>query len=187
MADKAKQIEAIQDKIRADKDKNGYSRKIYKIESEDYKKEALSKEIASRLPAASADVKSVDLSNLQDVSDRTQIYLEACANEGAYPSVMGLAVYGFGISRQALNQYMLRNPNSKTTDYLHRVKDIMADILTDQSLKNNCNPVQAIFQLKNHFAHTDKVEVELPPADILGELPTAQEIIERYSDLPAEE
>lgn len=184
MSDNGSKIEAIQEKLREDKDRNGYTRKIYKAESEEFKREALSREIASRIPATRIDKQRIDLNCLEDVAECTQIYLQACANEGVYPSVMGLSVYGFGISRQALNQYMLRNPNSKTTEYLHRIKDIMADILTDQSLKNNCNPVQAIFQLKNHFEHTDKVEETPPPVEVLGEAPTAQEIIERYTDLP---
>ena len=182
--DKEKNIEAIQEKIRADKEGNGYKNKIYKAASEDFKKAELSKEIMARLPATDIRQSKVDLNNLAEVSERTQIYLEACANEGAYPSVMGLSVYGFGISRQALNQFMLRNPEAPTTDYIHRVKDIMADILTNQSLKNNCNPVQAIFQLKNHFEHTDKIEEIIPYTEPLGKAPTTAEIMERYSDLP---
>ena len=38
--------------------------------------------------------------------------------------------------------------------------DMMADILTNQSLHNNANPVQSLFQLKNNHAFADRVEIE---------------------------
>ena len=36
----------------------------------------------------------------------------------------------------------------------------MADILTNASLYNNANAVQVIFQLKNHFGHSDTVQLQ---------------------------
>ena len=38
--------------------------------------------------------------------------------------------------------------------------DLFADVLTNQSLHNNANPVQALFQLKNNHAFADRVEIQ---------------------------
>ena len=91
---------------------------------------------------------------------------------------MGLAVYGYGVSRQALNDY-LRTHNNETTAFIEKAKDIMADILTNASLYNNANAVQVIFQLKNHFGHSDTVQLQ--PVAPLEESPfNAEDIRKRY-------
>ena len=59
----------------------------------------------------------------------------------------------------------------------------MADILTNESLKNNANAVQVIFQLKNHFDHNDKVEIQPVQADPLGDQRSVEEIMEKYADI----
>ena len=132
----------------------------YKTVSDAHKGGVLAADIMSRTAALTERPRKVNLNSLEEVQERTATYFTACAAAEVYPSVMGLASHGYGISRQALNQYMLRNANSETTEYINRVKDIMADILTNESLKGNANPVQALFQLKNHFGHADRVEVE---------------------------
>lgn len=145
--------------LTAEKEKNRLYKNNYKAVSDEHKGEVLAADIKGRTLELLKAPHKVDLNNLEEVQLCTYNYFNACAAAEVYPSVMGLATHGFKISRQALNQYMLRNPNSETTEYINRVKDIMADILTNESLKGNANPVQAIFQLKNHFEHTDRVEV----------------------------
>lgn len=144
-----------------EKDKgNGRSRRLYKREADELKGEQLQTDIANKTEVlrAVASRNKVDFSDLEQVRSRTFAYMKACEKAGVYPSVMGLAVHGFGVSRQALNQYLLRN-NNATTDFINMAKDCFADILTNASLYNSCNPIQAIFQLKNHFGHSDRVEI----------------------------
>lgn len=97
---------------------------------------------------------------------------------------MGLAVHGYGISRQALNQYLQRNPNSEAALFISKVKDTMADILTNAALYRNADPVSVIFQLKNHFEHSDKLQLEpIRQESPLGSDISAAELAERYQDL----
>lgn len=111
-----------------------------------------------------ADLKrgdKVDFRGLDDVQERTERYFNACIVSQTFPSVMTLSVCAYGVSRQALNAWMSRNPDSPTTQYVQAVKDLMADVMVEESLSNNCNPIMAIFQLKNHFGHSDKTEVDV--------------------------
>ena len=121
----------------------------------------------------------VDLSDTEKVQERTFMYLEACAQSSSFPSVMGLSG-AMGCSRQNLNQWLLSHPGHPTTDFVNMTKDVMADILTNASLFNSANAIQVIFQLKNHFEHSDRVEI----APIVQNQPdtdyNAEEIRARY-------
>ena len=153
---------------------------LYKQATDEHKGEQLQADIASKITALKASDKRarVDWANLEQVKERTYDYLTACQNAEVYPSIMGLAVYGYGVSRQALNDY-LRTHNNETTAFIEKAKDIMADILTNASLYNNANAVQVIFQLKNHFGHSDTVQLQ--PVAPLEESPfNAEDIRKRY-------
>lgn len=166
----AQALETMTQELIEERDKNGYSKKLYrgsnyKIQADEHKGEVLAADIMARANALlqSEERGKVNFGDVADVQARVYNYFQACAAAEVYPSVMGLAVHGFGISRQALNQYMLRNPNSRATEFITKAKDVMADILTNASLYNNANAVQALFQLKNHFEHSDRVEVQSIP------------------------
>lgn len=138
----------------------GSPKRLYKQQSDEHKSELLQMDIANKREVLKAGVKreKVDFSNLQMVQDRTFAYMEACEKAGVFPSIMGLATHGFGISRQALNQYLLRN-NNATTDFINLVKDCFADILSNAGLYGNAHPIMAIFQLKNQHGFSDKLEI----------------------------
>ena len=150
-------------------------RRIYKTESEEFKKQELATDIGRAIATISdKDRQRVDFSDIEDVRQRIVDYFKACAIAGVYPSVQGLAVHGFGISRQALNQWRNKSRSGKykfsrsgDTEQRREAErlidcacDMMADILTNQSLHNNANPVQSLFQLKNNHAFSDKVEIQ---------------------------
>lgn len=169
-----KPLKEMTEDIIAEKEKNGYSKRLYKpngnykIVSDEHKGETLANSIMQQARGLleSEERGRVNFSNYDDVRARTYNYFTACAQAETYPSVMGLAVHGFGISRQALNQFLKSNPQSAAAEFINRAKDVMADILTNASLYNNANAVQALFQLKNHFGHYDKIEIaaEAPSA-----------------------
>ena len=170
MAREIKPVQEMAQDLMDERDKNGYGKRLYKAASDEHKGDMLANDIlqrASLLIEGEARGK-VDFNSMDDVEKRTMDYFTACSEAQVYPSVMGLAVHGYGISRQALNQYLLRNPNSPATDFINRAKDVMADILTNASLYNNANAVQAIFQLKNHFEHADKMEIQPVPPEPSG-------------------
>lgn len=154
--------------------------RLYKKMADEHKGDWLQSDIQNKLTALQIASKRgrVDWKDLEQVQQRTYDYLNACSLSETYPSVMGLAVYGYGVSRQALNQY-LASHNNPTTDFIEKVKDIMADILTNASLYNNANAVQVIFQLKNHFNHTDTVQLQ-PVQPKEEDTVDIEEIMRRY-------
>lgn len=162
--------------------------RLYKQMADEHKGDWLQTDIQNKVAAlqSASDRQRVDWNNLDEVKQRTFDYLTSCSLSETFPSVMGLAVYGFGVSRQALNQY-LASHNNPTTEFIDRVKDIMADILTNASLYNNANAVQVIFQLKNHFNHTDTVQIQPVPPKHDDEI-DIEAIKRRYlADIPADE
>lgn len=168
------------EEITKDKERNT---RLYKAQADEHKGDALAVDIITKANALMEHRGRVDFNNLEDVKAKTLSYFQACSVAKAYPTVMGLAVNGFGISRQALNQYMLKHPDTATTEFINRAKDVMADILTNESLYNNANAIQVIFQLKNHFGHTDKVEIEPVRNEPLPTL-TQEQLIEQSIYLP---
>lgn len=175
----------LSEELLAESNSNGYKRKIYKTQADEHKTETLQREILLQVRGLekSEQRDKVNFKDPQDVKNRTYDYLEACAAAGVFPSIMGLAVHGYGISRQALNQYLHKNEGSESAEFILKAKDVIADILVNSSLYNNANPVQAIFQLKNHFQHADRVELEPIKENIQPEI-SSEEIIKRYGDLP---
>ena len=168
-----------------EREANGYKKKLYKAEADAHKGEALRMDIMTQLNTlqASEQRRKVDLRSLEDVRLRTYEYMEACAEAEVFPSVMGLAVHGFGISRQALNQFLLRN-NNEVTEFIDRTKDVIADILTNAGLYNNANSIQVLFQLKNHHSFADRVEIEPVMTQHDSQRLSADEIAAKYAELP---
>lgn len=177
-----KPVDEMTTELKAHRDQSGYTRKVYKAEADDHKAELLQGDIANRIAALQESDQrgQIDFTNVPMVKRRAYEYLTACEQAAVFPSVMGLAVHGFGVSRQALNQYLQKNPNTEAALFISMVKDTMADILTNAALYRNADPVSAIFQLKNHFEHADKLQLEpVQPTTPLGELQDPAELERR--------
>lgn len=114
-------------------------------------------EMARAALKAAYDRQKVDLGDPLEVRERINEYFQACQIANSYPSWMGLAVKGFGVERQAVEEYMKRHPDYESVKLIIEAKQVMADIIVNQSLKGNAQPVAAIFQLKNWYDHQDKV------------------------------
>ena len=158
-------------------------RRIYKTESEQFKKEMLAVDMTSAIETVSKRTRvKVNFSDPEDVRQRINDYFTACGNTGRFPSIQGLAAYGFGISRQALNQWRLRKENAGTESarLIDIASDMIADTLTNQSLHNNANPVMSLFQLKNNHAFADRVELQNVPFDDEEERYRTDDWKERY-------
>ena len=166
--------------IQQDMASSGRKRKIYKVQSDEFKSEQLSADIGRGISLIKAKRDKVVWSNPDDVRERIIAYLGACQQLGVFPSVMGLAAHGFGVTRQAMNTWINTHPDTESAQIIGQFKEIVADILTNEGLKNNCNNIQVIFQLKNHFDHADKVELAAVPAET-EHTPTAEEIAKRYA------
>lgn len=158
----------------------------YKAQSDQHKGEELEKSLANAINGLkrSQERGSVDLYNVQEVEHRTLEYLEACQVGKSYPSIMGLCAYGFGISRRWLNKFLSLHPETETAQFLETVKDTFADTLTNAALFGNADTTQVIFQLKNHFGHADRIELEpIQPKQYEPEK-TIEQIAAEYDALP---
>lgn len=145
----------------AHKQRDGHTSKIYKAEADKLRTEAISTDISNHVDQLrTAASGRVDLNDLEDVQRRTYAYLEACAQTATFPSVMGLASVGFGISRRALNKHIAMHPDSATAEFLLEAKDSFADVLTNAALQRNADAASVIFQLKNHYDHADTIQLE---------------------------
>lgn len=153
-------VHSMAEVLTAEKHKSGYKGKLYKELSDEHKGEQITQSIQNKSAALRNALAAprVNLSDTEKVKERTFMYFEACAQSSSFPSVMGLAG-AMGCSRQNLNQWLLAHPGHATTDFVNMTKDVMADILTNASLFNSANAIQVIFQLKNHFEHSDRVEI----------------------------
>lgn len=125
---------------------------------------------------------SVDFWNIDEIIVRTEQYFEACEISGTFPSLMGLCAKGFGTYRERLDTFIANHPDTPTAEYIGIVKELMADILTNASLRNKANVAQTIFQLKNHFGHSDEVKVVKTTQEdpLTMGTKSEKEILERY-------
>ena len=105
------------------------------------------------------NIKAVNLDDLNEVIDKTEEYFASCAAAQHFPSMLTYTSIGLGISRSKLNNYMNTHKN-EVTDYLERVRDLIADVLTNASLYGNADTVSVIFQLKNLHGFADKINVD---------------------------
>ena len=156
---------------------------IYKVASEKFKAEQLSQDIGQAIKALNNSAVRVNLNDAEDVRQRIIDYLTACQLSGTYPSVQGLATKGFGISRQWLNMWRLdqKNKGTESLDLIEMAYDLFADIITNQSLHNNANGIQALFQLKNNHSFADRVEIEPIVNRSEDEVYSAGDIAKRYA------
>ncbi len=161
---------------------------IYKVQSGEYKREVLAQDLTRAIDAVSDDKRvRVNFNSLDDVRLRIGDYFRACSMAGVYPTVAGLASHGFGVSRQAVNQYLLKNPDTEVTKLIHTAYDMMTDVLVNGGLSNNANQIMAIFELKNQHGYRDRVEVQpvQPSSDI--ESVGVDELREKYLDTGPDE
>ena len=119
---------------------------IYKAESGKYQEDKLRELIAGSLEdvAAFATKERVSLENLEDVQQRTVIYLRACLESSTFPSCLGLA-RSLGYSDRSLRNWRKYKPDTPTARWLEMFNDVCSDILSQAALKNNANSIVSIF------------------------------------------
>lgn len=118
----------------------------------------LERKTAALIAAAKKD--RVNFDDLEDVQTRTVRYLNACRDSGTFPSINGLCVFGFGVSRNSLYARLKAHPESPVCQYLEGVRDLIADVLVNASLNRNADSIMSIFVLKNNHGFRDSVQVE---------------------------
>lgn len=142
--------------------KAGYARKLYKTPSGAHKTAELQRSVAEKTNFLyeSSKRRPVDFNDIEDVKTRTREYLDACAETGSFPSLMGLAAYGFGMSRRTLYWHLKNHPETESSRFIDRVRDLIADVLASAALNRHADSVVSIFVLKNGLGFSDRVEIE---------------------------
>ena len=156
---------------------------IYKKESGQYQEDKLKALVAMNIGevATFATKKRVSLEDVNEVRERTIMYLKACEASGTFPNSMGLA-RSLGYSSRALRHWRSNKPQTETAQWLEMFSDTCADILSQSALKNNANTIMAIFLNKALYEMRETSEIVIKPgSDIEPEQSfSVEDIRKRY-------
>ena len=182
MAPKRKNPLLTLDEMKDDLAKNGRHPKEYGTPAGKARADALVTDIAMARAALAGVYErgAVDLRNADEVRARTDEYFEACMATESYPSIIGLAVKAYGVSFDALRDQVKRHPDDESSQVIETARRMISDIIINQSLQGNAQPVASIFQLKNWYDHTDKAEVVVSTPEV--DQAKADEIRRKYAE-----
>lgn len=139
--------------------------KIHRVSyGEDVKKtEPSNKQKALAFNIKALDLAPVDASNIEEIKERTRLYLDGCADADIKPGVQGLCLW-LGVDRQTWYAWC-HGTNRRDThhDYCNRVMVLLAANWENNMQDNKTNAVSGIFLGKNDFGYKDKSEVVVEP------------------------
>ena len=170
------------DEMVADMEVNGKHPKEYATPAGKARAESLVTDIALARAALQGTIEggAANLSNPEEVKERTEMYFQACQATESYPSFIGLAVKAYGVTPQDLYKYVAKHPDTESVRIIEAARQMISDIIINQSLQGNAQPVASIFQLKNWYDHKDKAEVIVSTPEV--DQAQADEIRRKYSD-----
>jgi hypothetical protein len=91
-----------------------------------------------------------------------------------------LAVKAYGVSLETLREYVSKHPDTESAQIIESARRMISDIIINQSLLGNAQPVASIFQLKNWYDHKDAAEVVVSTPEV--DQAKADEIRKKYAD-----
>jgi len=122
----------------------------------------------------------ITVSDITQVENRINEYLDICENDGLKPSVMGLC-NALNIDKRTLYRWANGEARPGThQEVIVRYYRMLEEFWELQMQEGKINPVSGIFLGKNHFGYADKQEVVLTPHNPLGEVTDQKELEERY-------
>ena len=129
---------------------------------------------------------TVDRKDIGSLRQGYSLYIAACAENGVQPGIRG-ACSALGISYETLSAW--RDGERKQADPRYRefASEIYADMSELREMAANIgqgNVAWHIFTAKNYDHMRDDVEITARAADPLGDVHTAEEIEEKYAQLP---
>lgn len=135
-----------------------------------------------------ADLGKVDLTNVEEVTQRIKDYFVICAEDDMKPSVAGLAL-AMDIDRRYLWEIRegKKGKTPEVADTLKKAMKILDLQMVDYMQNGKINPVSGIFLMKNNFGYADKQEVVVTPNQPLGDTKDQKALEERYLDSVVEE
>jgi hypothetical protein len=130
-----------------------------------------------------AELPKVNLTNVEEVTQRITDYFTICADDDMKPSVAGLAL-AMDIDKGYLWEIRTgrKGKNPEVADTLKKAMKILDLQMVDYMQNGQINPVSGIFLMKNNFGYADKQEVVVTPQSPLGEAKDTKELEDRYID-----
>lgn len=135
-----------------------------------------------------AELPKLNLTSVEEVTQRIKDYFTICAEDDMKPSVAGLAL-AMDIDRRYLWEIRegRKGKNPAVADTLKKAMKILDLQMVDYMQNGRINPVSGIFLMKNNFGYADKQEVVLTPNNPLGDTKDTKELEERYIDSVVED
>lgn len=130
-----------------------------------------------------AELPKLNLTSVEEVTQRIKDYFTICAEDDMKPSVAGLAL-AMDIDRRYLWEIRegRKGKNPAVADTLKKAMKILDLQMVDYMQNGKINPVSGIFLMKNNFGYADKQEVVLAPNNPLGDTKDTKELEEQYID-----
>lgn len=130
-----------------------------------------------------AELPKLNLTSVEEVTQRIKDYFTICADDDMKPSVAGLAL-AMDIDRRYLWEIRegLKGKNPAVADTIKKAMKILDLQMVDYMQNGKINPVSGIFLMKNNFGYADKQEVVLTPNNPLGDAKDTKELEEQYID-----
>lgn len=135
-----------------------------------------------------AELPKLNLTSVEEVTQRIKDYFTICAEDDMKPSVAGLAL-AMDIDRRYLWEIRegRKGKNPAVADTLKKAMKILDLQMVDYMQNGKINPVSGIFLMKNNFGYADKQEVVLTPNNPLGDTKDTKELEEQYIDSVVED
>lgn len=130
-----------------------------------------------------AELPKLNLTSVEEVTQRIKDYFTICADDDMKPSVAGLAL-AMDIDRRYLWEIRegRKGKNPAVADTIKKAMKILDLQMVDYMQNGKINPVSGIFLMKNNFGYADKQEVVLTPNNLLGDTKDTKELEEQYID-----
>lgn len=130
-----------------------------------------------------AELPKVNLTSVEEVTQRITDYFQICADDDMKPSVAGLAL-AMDIDKVYLWEIRTgkKGKNPEVANTLKKAMKILDLQMVDYMQNGQINPVSGIFLMKNNFGYADKQEVVVTPQSPLGETKDTKELEDRYVD-----
>ena len=159
--------------------------KLYRAESAEFvdgRIRALISKTAAEL-AEIATTEPVSLTDVEQVRERTMLYLRACQESTCIPSITGLAT-SMGLSRQAVYDCIWRRSPAATAAWLELCRDAFSNMLAETALRGETDKITSIFIQKAVYGLRESIEIVAKAENPLVPDRTAAEIALEYAALP---
>lgn len=160
--------------------------KLYKAQSSEFVDTRLSS-LISKTTAELTEVatsKPIGLRDIDEVKERTILYLRSCEEAATIPSITGLA-RALGMTRRALQICIERKSPAEAAEWLETCRDAFSDLLSESALRNDVNGIVSIFIQKAVYGLRESVEiVASQQPSVYGEQKSLEELAAIYDALP---